>query len=158
MTRKCAVLAGMAVTVAITLTAAADGRPVAAKQRISIVIDGKTGTFILSPLSAGNLQRDTGKVTDCCYGQQHIMRNGQSININNPLSTFTGKQGSLKVRFRIEWVDAGNGYTAGNGTWKVVGGTGAYARLTGAGRSGHVWAPRGYAGTRSEGFVAAQPG
>ena len=60
------------------------------------------------------------------------MRDGQSININNPLSTFTGKQGRLVVRFRIEWADAGNGYTAGNGTWKVVSGTGAYARLTGA--------------------------
>ena len=158
MSTRCAVLAAVAVMGATMLTSAADGQPVAAKQRISIVVDGKTGTFVLSPLSTGNVLRDTGKVTECCYGQQHIMRDGQSININNPLSTFTGTQGRLVVRFRIEWADAGNGYTAGNGTWKIVGGTGAYARLTGAGRSGHVWVPRGYAGTRSEGFVGPKPG
>ena len=89
------VLAAVAVMGATMLTTAADGRPVATKQRISIVVDGKTGTFILSPLSTGNVLRDTGKVTDCCYGQQHIMRDGQSININNPLSTFTGKLSAL---------------------------------------------------------------
>ena len=146
-------LAALAVAGATVLASAAAGGPVAAKQRISIVVDGKTGTFILSPLSAGSLVRDTGKVTDCCYGLKRITRSGQSINVNDPLSTFTGTRGRLVVRFRIEWVDAGNGYTVGNATWKVVRGTGAYAQLTGGGRSGHVWAPGGYVGDRAEGYV-----
>jgi hypothetical protein len=151
-TRRIA-LAALAVAGATALASAAAGAPVAAKQRISIVVDGKAGTFVLSPLSAGSLVRDTGKVTDCCYGLKRITRSGQSINVNDPLSTFTGVRGRLVVRFRIEWVDAGNGYTVGNATWKVLRGTGAYAQLAGGGRSGHVWTPRGYVGVRAEGYV-----
>ncbi len=52
--------------------------------------------------------------------------------------TMTGKRGRLTIRERIEWVDTGiNGNGDGQhdevatGTWKVVRGTGAYARIAG---------------------------
>jgi hypothetical protein len=57
------------------------------------------------------------------------------------------------VRHRIEWVDAGNGYTVGTGTWTIVRGTGAYAHVTGGGRSAYSWLPRGFISARAEGFV-----
>ena len=63
------------------------------------------------------------------------------------------KRGEIVTRFRIDWLDAGNGHNAGSGTWKVIRGTGAYANLTGAGRSAHVWLPRGPAASRAEGFM-----
>jgi len=67
--------------------------------------------------------------------------------------TLTGRHGVLTVRYRIEWVDAGHGYSVGTGTWHVVRGTGAYALLTGYGRSAHSWPPSGFAGGRSEGSL-----
>ena len=52
-----------------------------------------------------------------------------------------------------EYVDGGNGYHVGIGTWKVVRGTGQYAQITGGGRSGTVWLDRGPWSFRSEGFL-----
>jgi hypothetical protein len=43
-----------------------------------------------------------------------------------------GKRGTFRWRARIEWVDRGNGYSVGTGTWKIVRGTGAYKTCGGA--------------------------
>src|SRR6266705_1861045 len=64
-----------------------------------------------------------------------------------------GKAGSLVIRYRTEYVDAGNGYHVGTGTWKVVRGTGQYAGITGGGRSGAVTLDRGPWSSRAEGFL-----
>ena len=49
------------------------------------------------------------------------------------VETFKGKRGTLVIRSRIEYVEAGSGYHVGTGTWKVVRGTGQYARIAGGG-------------------------
>jgi hypothetical protein len=59
------------------------------------------------------------------------------------------------IRYRSEYVDAGNGYHVGTGTWKVVRGTGQYAKITGGGRSGNVWLEGGWS-SRDEGFLTVR--
>ena len=81
------------------------------------------------------------------------MRNGQRVEINDVDATFTGMRGSLMARFRIEWLDAGNGYTIGVGRWTLVHGSGDYEGLTGNGRSASSWLPGGPVTWRAEGFV-----
>ena len=49
--------------------------------------------FVLTPLTAGALKRDTGTATFCCWTQRSIMRDGQAIEINDPQMTLTGKRG-----------------------------------------------------------------
>ena len=80
------------------------------------------------------------------------MRDGQSIDINDPLLTLTGKRGTLVARNRVEWIDVPDGYAVFTGTWKVVRGTGDYAGLSGGGRGAGVGLPNG---TRSGGSKAS---
>jgi hypothetical protein len=58
------------------------------------------------------------------------------------------------MRYHSEYLDAGNGYHVGTGTWKVVRGTGQYAQITGGGRSGTVTLDRGPWSSRLEGVLA----
>ena len=82
------------------------------------------------------------------------MRGGDRVAIYDPIvETFKGKRGSLVIRSRIEYVDAGNRYHVGTGTWKVVRGTGQYARINGGGRRGDVYLDRGPWSGRNEGFL-----
>ncbi len=84
-----------------------------------------------------------------------VMRAGQKVWIASALWTYTGKQGTLTIRERNEWVAVESGEDGvAIGTWKVVRGTGQYAGVTGNGGSGHAglgtpW----YA--RYEGFITA---
>jgi hypothetical protein len=88
-----------------------------------------------------------------------VMREGQQISIYRDTYTLKGKRGSLSIRERAEWVEVSNekapgtDYTpgVGMGTWRVVGGTGAYAKVTGGGRSGHQGHPEWL--VRQEGFL-----
>jgi hypothetical protein len=66
------------------------------------------------------------------------MRHGESIDINNPRMTLTGKLGTLVARNRIGWIEVPDGLLVFTGTWKVVRGTGAYAGLAGGGRGAGV--------------------
>jgi hypothetical protein len=141
---------------ATTMTSNAAASPEAARQRVAITVDGHAHTFVLTPLKPGAVKRDSGTSSDCCWSQRFATRDGQTIEINDPLTTFTGKRGTLVVRYRIEWVDAGHGYTIGTATWKVLRGTGVYAQLTGGGRSAHAWPPGGYASGRAEGFLTSR--
>jgi hypothetical protein len=134
---------------AVTLTSVASAGPAAAKQRVAI--DAKIlprGTFVLIPLQSGALKRDSGTVSGNWQSipERHVMRDGQSLSIfDAALWTLTGRRGTITIRERSEWVHVGSDVngdafpdSVGFGTWKVVRGTGQYAKLTGGGRSGHM--------------------
>jgi hypothetical protein len=78
------------------------------------------------------------------------MRQGQRVSIYEGPATLKGKRRTLVVHYRSEWVDGGNGYNVGTGTWKVLRGTGQYAHVTGGGRTGNVWLERGRWSSRDE--------
>ena len=137
---------------AVTLTSFAAAAPDAAKQlnlRVGVAITTKgatidwntsgRGTFVLTPLKTEFLKRDSGTVT------VHV--NTSSVDgrvwVSDHYEKFKGKRGSLEIRSRIKWVDAGNGYHRGTGTWKVMHGTGQYAKVTGRGMRSDVWRESG---------------
>ena len=143
------VVALVALAAAVTLTSVAAAGADAAKQRMAINMKiHPQGTFVLTPLQAGPLKRDSGTIdggwTD--IGGRPVMRDGQRVTIyNGAVTTLTGKSGTLTIRDRNEWVDVSNentrfGYPpgVGIGTWKVVRGTGQYAGIVGTGRNGHA--------------------
>jgi hypothetical protein len=142
---------------AVTLTSVAAAGSDAAKQRVAITSQAAKTTevspFVLTPLQAGPLKRDSGTLTGAIPSERVVMRAGQRVSIYEGVATLKGKRGSLVTRYRSEYVDGGNGYHVGTGTWKVVRGTGQYARITGGGRSGHVWLDRGPWSSRDEGFL-----
>jgi hypothetical protein len=145
---------------AVTLTSVAAGGPDAAKQRVAIMTRGVANAsgpdeFVLSPLQAGALKRDAGTTrAGALPTERVVMREGQRVTIYDPVvETLDGKRGALVIRSRIEYVDAGNGYHVGTGTWKVVRGTGQYARIAGGGRRGDVWLERGPWSGYDEGFL-----
>ena len=146
----------VALVAAIILTSVAAAGPEAAKQRVVITSGASQTTqvapFVLTPLQAGALKRDSGTLTATASGRT-VMRDGQKIEIYVNVGTYKGKLGSLVTRHRTEYVDGGNGYHVGIGTWKVVRGTGQYAQITGGGRSGTVWLDRGPWSFRSDGFL-----
>lgn len=153
-----------AVTAALTLSFGDEPRDSkAARQRVAIVTQGVqddpgSPMFDLVPLQAGVLERDTGTEKSSFTGRV-AMRNGQRVVVTDGVETLQGDRGTLEVRFRIEWVGAGNGYRVGTGTWKVVRGTGRYADITGGGLRGDMWLKRGrgpWTG-RAEGFLMSSP-
>jgi hypothetical protein len=147
----------VALAAAVTLTSVAAAGPDAAKQRVVITSQGsqpaKVSPFVLTPLQAGALKGDSGTQTAGSSSGRTVMREGQRVEIYDGVGTLKGKRGSLVIRLRTEYVDGGNGYHVGTGTWKVVRGTGQYAQITGGGRTGTVWLDRGPWSSRSEGFL-----
>jgi hypothetical protein len=159
MKARAAALVALAAVVTLTSVAAAglDAR----KQRVAISMkDLAKGTFVLTPLQAGTLKRDSGTVSVVFSDERSVMREGQNVQIYRLTYTFKGKRGSMSIRERNEWVDVSNenapGFDfrpgVGIGTWKVVGGTGAYAKITGGGRSGHAGMGAEWL-ARQEGFL-----
>ena len=151
----------VALVAAITIAASAAAGPDAAKQRVAISMKNPgDGTFVLRPLQPGTLKRDSGTVRVVYNDPTSVMREGQQIYVYRNKYTLKGKRGSLSIRERNEWVDVSNenapGFDfrpgVGMGTWKVVGGTGAYARITGGGRSGHAGMGAQWL-ARQEGFL-----
>ena len=141
-----------ALVAAVTLTASAAGSA-AAKQRVAldmmICSPGKSqGTFVLTPLQAGPLKRDSGTIDSNWLSiiGRDVMRDGQKVTVyDGSVATLKGKRGTLTIRGRNEWVhlerdENGDGQddAIAIGTWKVVRGTGQYAGIAGKGRSGHV--------------------
>ncbi len=140
----------VALAAAVTLTSVGAAGPEAAKQRVAISMKNPgNGTFVLTPLQAGTLKRDSGTVRVVYKDSTTVMREGQSVFISRNTYTLKGKRGTLSIRERNEFVYVSNekvpGFDftpgVGIGTWKVVGGTGAYAKVTGGGRSGHQGHP-----------------
>jgi hypothetical protein len=152
MGRKLTVVAALAAT-ALTLAAVAAASPVAAKQRVVIQWKAASG-FVLTPMTAGALKSDSGTASFCCWTQRFSMRNGLKVEINDPEMTLVGKRGTLVVRNRIEWLDVPPGYALFTGTWKVVRGTGDYARLAGGGRVAGITLPNGDSRWQREGFLS----
>jgi hypothetical protein len=158
-----AVLAALAVAVPLTSsfgTASDAAKADGTKQRVAIVSKGVenasgSGEFVLIPLEAGALTRDSGPES-AVWSARDVTREGQRVTINRGVETLKGKRGTLKIRYRIEWVDAGNRYQVGTGTWKILRGTAQYDQIAGGGRRGDVWLDRGpgpWSG-RAEGFLA----
>jgi len=132
----------VAMTAAVTLTAVAAAVSAATNQRVQIDMRSKDfagETFVLTPLRAGAIGRDYGGTRGCVYeSHRTVVRGGQEGHIwECPDWTLVGKHGKLVLHTRYTWTDAGL-YNIATGTWKVVSGTGQYARITGAGRSAHV--------------------
>jgi uncharacterized cupin superfamily protein len=161
MNAKLAVSAVLAAA-AVTLTSVAGASLEAAKQRVAITMKGlPNGTFVLTPLKAGALKRDSGTVSVVSGDSRVVVRDGQKVAIfAGGIYTFKGKRGSLTIRERTEWVDIANenapGFSfppaVGTGSWKVLRGTGTYAEIAGGGRSGHAGlGAEWYA--RQEGFL-----
>ena len=144
---------------AVMLTSVAAAGPEAAKQRVAISMKSPdNGTFVLTPLQAGTLKRDSGTVSLVYNDPATVMREGQRIDVYRNTYTLKGKRGGLSIRERTEFVSVSNekvpGFDftpgVGIGTGKVVGGTGAYAKVTGGGRSGMQGQPWL---VRQEGFL-----
>jgi hypothetical protein len=149
----------VALEAAVTLTSVAAAGPLAAKQRVAITTQAAKTTsispFVLTPVGAGAIKPDSGKLVAGSTTGRIVMRDGQEVSINDSLGTYKGKLGSLVTRYHSEWVEAGNGYHVTFGTWKVVRGTGQYAGVIGGGREGGVWLESNdHWSTRSEGFLA----
>jgi hypothetical protein len=144
-----------ALAAAVTVVSVATAGPEAAKQRVAINVKFHESTFVLSPFQAGALKRDSGTATeltdDTC---RKVIRDGQQADVcSGGRWTLTGKRGTLTIRTLAEWVDPGSGECGvAFGTWKVVRGTGQYARIIGGGRSAYdAHCQKWYA--RHEGFV-----
>jgi hypothetical protein len=155
MTNKLTVLAAIA-GVALFLAAAPGANSGAKKQHVTITTP-KSGidNFLLVTRGGGPIQRDSGTASYCCWSQKFITRNGQTVEVNDPITTLRSKKGELVLQERIEWADAGNGYSIGTGTWKVIKGTGAYKNVTGTGRSASSWLPSGPVSWRNDGFLTS---
>ncbi len=131
-------------------------RAAASKQRVVITAKAGIDNFTLAPLGPGALGFDSGSVDSCCFSSRSVIRYGQHVLVNDPRVTLTGKRGTLVLRFRIDWLDAGNGFRVGVSTWKVLRGTGAYKNVTGGGHGAQSWLPRGPVSFREEGFLASK--
>jgi hypothetical protein len=140
----------VALAAAVTLTSVAAAGPDAARQRVAIDMKiHPQGTFVLRPLQAGALKRDSGTISSnwTATPGRNVMRDGQEVTIyDGAVTTLTGKRGTLTIRDRNEWVAVANENVPNGdfrpgiaiGTWKVVRGTGQYAGIAGKGRLGHV--------------------
>jgi hypothetical protein len=146
---KARVVALVALAAAVTLASVAAAGPAAAKQRVAIDLKlWPQKTFVLTPLQAGPLKRDSGTIshTLLTITPHDVMRDGQKVTIfDGGVVTLTGRLGTLTIRDRNEWVHLerdGNGDGQADaiaiGTWKVVRGTGQYAGVVGKGRNAHV--------------------
>jgi hypothetical protein len=135
MKARCATIA--AIAAAVALTSAAAGGPGVGTQRIEITSNlYPKREFVLFPLQAGSLRRDSG-VARMVYGSwDRVTREGQEIEVLRAFFTFEGRRGTFTIRERTEWIDAG-GPSVAVGTWRIVRGTGQYAESAGGGRSAH---------------------
>jgi len=140
-----AALAGMLATVAAA-------RPVSAKQRVNIEEKGNSDVLTAS---SGAIQGDKGTITACCWTRRHVVVAGQRLEVDDPHLTFTGANGTLDLRNRIEWVNVPGGLGVFTGTWRVVGGAGAYKGVSGHGRVVGVQTAGGYDRAHFFGFLTS---
>lgn len=130
-------VAALAVAAALLAGVASASSP-AKQQRIAIAFSQKAGTFVLTPLAPGPILHDSGTYTSCCWTERYSIRDGQSIEIDDPTVSFTSTRGTFTWHERITFVDINNGYTVATATWTIARGTGAYANLEGHGREAAV--------------------
>jgi hypothetical protein len=147
---KLTTAAALATAVA-TLAAVAAAGQVASKQRVAVQVKG--GAFVLNPLTSGAVKPDSGTATFCCWTSRSIVRDGQAVEIDDPRMTLTGKRGTLVARNRIEFVGLPDGWAVFTGTWKVIRGTGDYARLVGGGRGAGITLANSNGKSQFQGFL-----
>ena len=140
------------VAAAATLATVAAAGPTATRQRVGIQVTGSS--FVLTPLTPGAIKPDAGTAAFCCWTRRTTIRDGESIEINNPRMTLTGKQGTLVAQNVIGFVDLPKGWAVFTGTWKVIRGSGAYAGLAGGGRGAGVSPANGDNTAQFEGYLA----
>jgi len=137
---------------AVAFAAVAAGGTHSAGQRVRIDVK-VSSTFVLRPMSKGRIQPDSGPMSFCCWRSWNVTRAGATIEVTNPRMTLAGSRGTLEIRERIEWVGLPDDWAVQTGTWKVVGGTGTYAGLSGRGRIASVTTPAGSVMVRLFGFL-----
>jgi hypothetical protein len=148
---------GVLLAAVAVVAAAAAAAPASGKQRIQIESKGSnTESFLLVPRTTGSIQPDKGEITYCCWTTRHVVSAGETLDVNDPHVTLTGANGTLRLRNRITWVALPQGWLIFTGNWKVVGGTGAYAGLTGRGRVVGAQNPSGYDRTQYFGFLTSK--
>jgi hypothetical protein len=104
-------------------------------------------------MSPGAVKLDSGSASWCCWSSFHVVRDGATLDLNNPEMTLAGKNGTLVTRNRIVWMDLPDGSSIFTGTWKVVKGTGAYAGLTGGGFVAGINLQNGHKSAQYTGFL-----
>jgi hypothetical protein len=145
-----------AATAAGVATAGPSAKP--RQQRIAIALDKAPG-FVLTPLTAGPIRRDSGTWTACCWTDRSVIRDGQSASIDDPTLTFKGKRGTFTWHAKVTFVDLDNDYTVATAVWKIASGTGAYALLEGHGRQALVFRTdaHGNLADKVEGLMSLRP-
>jgi hypothetical protein len=144
----------VALATAVALTSVATAGP--AKQGVQIDLKFPGNTFVLRPLEPGAIKRDSG--TQSCAREpvkRAVFRNGEEALALNCLVRLVGNRGNLVLHSRFTWIETGGAYDVATGTWQVVRGTGAYARITGSGRSAHV-GTLGVGRSRYQGFLTSR--
>jgi hypothetical protein len=153
--RKTLTAAAVLIVLAVATPIASGTAPAA--QHIRIEASGANSeTFVLTPMTAGRIRADTGTLISCCWSTSHVVRAGERLDVNDPQLTFKGAHGTLRFRNRIEWVDLPDGWSVFTGTWKAVGGSGAYASLSGSGRVTGVSTANGFTRVRLFGSFNAK--
>lgn len=158
MKARLAILVGLAT--AITLTSVAIAGSDATKQGVAITIKFHESAFVLVPVQTGAVKRESGEIAQaggpaCRTVVTNGVKNEDSLCSSR--WTLTGKRGTLTLRTQAEWRDGGSPGSCGVafGTWKVVRGTGDYARVTGGGISAYdAHCEKWYA--RHEGFLTVR--
>ena len=154
MSRKLIAVAAVLAAIVGTVTAIAAAGPASAKQRVTI--DVRASRFVLTPLTSGAVQPDSGTATYCCWSELHVVRDGQVLDLNNPQMTLVGKRGTIVGRNRIVWMDIPDGSAVFTGTWKVVRATGDYAGLVGGGLTAGLSLANGKTKERLTGVLSSK--
>src|SRR5690242_10621432 len=92
--RRAMTAAAVFAIAAAILATVASARPASAKQRVTIAQQRQS--FVLTPTSAGAIRSDKGAFAACCWSTRHAVVAGQQLEVNNPLLTFTGRNGTFK--------------------------------------------------------------
>ena len=156
--RFLSVLALTALAAATNLVSTVSAGSLAQKQRVMLVqkqrAGAPTGTFDFYVLGSGPLKFDSGTYAYTAMEKPPVILKGQGMAVIVTVATLTGRRGRFVIRWRMEFVGAGDGNTVGTGTWSIVRGTGAYTGASGGGRVAAVAVtPRGFTSSQYEGFV-----
>jgi hypothetical protein len=151
-----------AAVLALVVTSTLSAAPELRQQRVMLVqkhrFGAPSGTFEFYALTPGRLGFDSGKLMLAASERPYVVRDGQRAAVYVGVETLTGKRGRFDLRWRVEFVGAGDGATVGTGRWSLVRGTGVYAGVTGAGRLAMVvMTPRGFTSAQFEGLLRAVP-
>lgn len=127
----------LVVLLSLAVTGVTGATQAAKKQRVSIDMLERPalhkGTWEMLVWNAGPIKDDRGTYTWTVTSRKKGTNDGQAYERVLSIVTYTGKNGTLKVREDDTLVSSGRGRVA-TGTWKVVSGTEAYAAVAGGGR------------------------